>query len=505
MSEPTHLDDILYPPIEPYETGELHRRRRPPRLLGAERQPRRQAGRLPARRARARAPRPGTGGSSTPSATASCCSTSAAAGASRRTRASRTPTSATTRRGTSSPTWSCCAATSASRGGRSSADRGAARSRSPTPRRTRTSVSELVLRGIFTLRRHELEWFYEGGASVIFPDLWEEFIAPIPVLERSRLIEAYHRRLERSRSRRARARRRRVVAMGGGDAHPAARRRARRGDDRARRRDRVRPHREPLLPARRLVRRRAAHRRMSTRSAASRRVIVQGRYDVCTPIMTAWDLHRAWPEAELVVRAPMPAHSATRARHRAPATVVARDRPLRSTAESPRRAAGRAQAALSVPRMRSAATSPMTIARRVGVAADQRRDDRRIGDAQTLDPADAQLGVDDGCGIRPHPGRADRVVERVRVAPQRQLGALLRRHALAALGLHPAAGRHGAQRVGGDEALALREAGQQRRLVDAVGVGEVARVDDRACRAGRPSASRIVPRLRGRSRMAADA
>ena len=57
------------------------------------------------------------------------------------------------------------------------------------------AVSELVLRGIFTLRRHELEWFYEGGASSIFPDLWEDFIAPIPVLERSRLIEAYHRRL----------------------------------------------------------------------------------------------------------------------------------------------------------------------------------------------------------------------------------------------------------------------------------------------------------------------
>ena len=57
------------------------------------------------------------------------------------------------------------------------------------------AVTELVLRGIFTLRRHELEWFYEGGASAIFPDLWEEFIAPIPVLERSRMIEAYHRRL----------------------------------------------------------------------------------------------------------------------------------------------------------------------------------------------------------------------------------------------------------------------------------------------------------------------
>ena len=46
------------------------------------------------------------------------------------------------------------------------------------------AVTELVLRGIFTLRRHELEWFYEGGASAIFPDLWEDFLCQIPVLER---------------------------------------------------------------------------------------------------------------------------------------------------------------------------------------------------------------------------------------------------------------------------------------------------------------------------------
>ncbi len=45
------------------------------------------------------------------------------------------------------------------------------------------AVTGLVLRGIFTLRRHELEWFYEGGASSIFPDPWEEFITPISVLE----------------------------------------------------------------------------------------------------------------------------------------------------------------------------------------------------------------------------------------------------------------------------------------------------------------------------------
>jgi proline iminopeptidase len=56
-------------------------------------------------------------------------------------------------------------------------------------------VSELVLRGIFTLRRFELEWYYQGGASLIFPDKWERFLAPIPPAEHGDLIAAYRKRL----------------------------------------------------------------------------------------------------------------------------------------------------------------------------------------------------------------------------------------------------------------------------------------------------------------------
>ncbi|RLP68688.1 prolyl aminopeptidase [Mycetocola manganoxydans] len=52
-------------------------------------------------------------------------------------------------------------------------------------------VSELVIRGIFTLRQVELDWFYEGGASAVFPDLWEGFVAPVPENKRGRLVEAY--------------------------------------------------------------------------------------------------------------------------------------------------------------------------------------------------------------------------------------------------------------------------------------------------------------------------
>ncbi|MCQ6468617.1 hypothetical protein NPN14_25660, partial [Vibrio parahaemolyticus] len=56
-------------------------------------------------------------------------------------------------------------------------------------------VTGLVLRGIFTLRRRELEWFYQAGASELFPDAWETYLAVIPPQERGDLIAAYHRRL----------------------------------------------------------------------------------------------------------------------------------------------------------------------------------------------------------------------------------------------------------------------------------------------------------------------
>jgi len=56
-------------------------------------------------------------------------------------------------------------------------------------------VGALVLRGVFTMTRAELDWFYSGGAGRFFPEAWAEFIAPIPEAERADLIGAYHRRL----------------------------------------------------------------------------------------------------------------------------------------------------------------------------------------------------------------------------------------------------------------------------------------------------------------------
>lgn len=162
------------------------------------------------------------------------------------------------------------------------------------------AVTELVLRGIFTLRRHELEWFYEGGASAIFPDLWEDYLAQIPVLERNRLIQAYHRRLsdpdpavhvpaavawtrwEAS-----------TVTLRPDAAHIGSATEAEHATAFARIENHYFLHggwmREgQLIEDVDVIRHIPA-------------VIVQGRHDVCTPMMTAWDLHTAWPEAEFVV------------------------------------------------------------------------------------------------------------------------------------------------------------------------------------------------------------
>ena len=58
-----------------------------------------------------------------------------------------------------------------------------------------TRVSELVLRGIFTIRKAEIDWYYQQGASRIYPDKWERFVAPVPEAERGYMVGAYRRLL----------------------------------------------------------------------------------------------------------------------------------------------------------------------------------------------------------------------------------------------------------------------------------------------------------------------
>jgi proline iminopeptidase len=170
-------------------------------------------------------------------------------------------------------------------------------------------VSALILRGIFLLRRWELEWFYQDGCSAMFPDLWEDFLAPIPPAERGDLMSAYHRRLtgDDVDARLAAAR-----AWSTWEARTSFLREnpeyvgAFDSDDRALAFARIECHYfvnggffscdDQLL--------RDAH-----RLAGIPGTIVQGRYDVVCPPRSAWDLHRAWPGSRLRI-VPDAGHSA---------------------------------------------------------------------------------------------------------------------------------------------------------------------------------------------------
>jgi proline iminopeptidase len=170
-------------------------------------------------------------------------------------------------------------------------------------------VTELVLRGIFTLRRAELLWYYQEGASWLFPDKWERFLAPIPVAERGDLMAAYRRRLIHEdpvvRQEAARAwslwEGETITLLPDRDYSDQF------GDDRyALAFARIENHyfvNEGFFEEGQLIR--DAHRLKDIPG-----VIIQGRYDVATPPKTAWDLHKAWPEARFVL-VPDAGHAAT--------------------------------------------------------------------------------------------------------------------------------------------------------------------------------------------------
>lgn len=56
-------------------------------------------------------------------------------------------------------------------------------------------VTELIVRGIFTVRKKEVDWLYQFGASMLFPEFWEDYVRPIPEDERGDFVSAYHKRL----------------------------------------------------------------------------------------------------------------------------------------------------------------------------------------------------------------------------------------------------------------------------------------------------------------------
>jgi proline iminopeptidase len=162
-------------------------------------------------------------------------------------------------------------------------------------------VTELVLRGIFLVRKQEIDWFYQRGAGALFPDAWEKYVEPIPPEERADLLAAFYRRLTgddaEQRLRAAKAwsiwegstsclfPNRALVDKTSGDEFAVAF---------ARIESHYFIHGAWLDGSRELLANVAKIRHIPS-------VVVQGRYDVVCPMESAWALHRAWPEADLRV------------------------------------------------------------------------------------------------------------------------------------------------------------------------------------------------------------
>lgn len=159
----------------------------------------------------------------------------------------------------------------------------------------------LILRGIFTLRQKELLWFYQEGCSFIYPDAWEAYLKPIPEEERGDLMHAYYRRLT-SGDRRTRLEAARAWAIWEASTSrliPDPRQQERWAQESfADAFARIECHyfvnkgffatEDQLF-------------RHIEQIRAIPGVIVQGRYDVVCPMVSAWELHQAWPEAEFII------------------------------------------------------------------------------------------------------------------------------------------------------------------------------------------------------------
>ena len=161
------------------------------------------------------------------------------------------------------------------------------------------SCKGLILRGIFLVRKKELDWFYQEGASNIFPDRWESFLEPIPVEKRDNLMQAYYEILT--------------------------------GEDHSKKIEAAKAWSTwegstvKLLEDENFISdfsddkfaeafaRIECHYFMNNCWFDSDNhlienmhkikhipgVIIHGRYDIVCPVIQAWDLHKAWPEADL--------------------------------------------------------------------------------------------------------------------------------------------------------------------------------------------------------------
>jgi len=165
----------------------------------------------------------------------------------------------------------------------------------------RKHVLGLLLRGIFLLKESEIRWFYQEGASNLFPDAFDRYVAPIPEAERGDLLKAFYKRLT---GKNAAARAEAAAAWARWE-----------GETLSIQGPRQRPPRfdeADFLDAFARIECHYFHNKgffdsdgwlldQAAKFGDLPGVIVHGRYDVVTPLSSAWALNKAWPKATLKI------------------------------------------------------------------------------------------------------------------------------------------------------------------------------------------------------------
>ena len=173
------------------------------------------------------------------------------------------------------------------------------------------SVSELILRGIFMLRKKELDWFYQDGASRVFPEAWEGFLKPISKKNHDNLMDAYYRIFK---SNDDKAKMEAAIAWSRWEGSVSTL---------SHKPEMITSYSESkfalafaLIENHYFINKgflENENQLIETKSIDKIRhipaKIIQGRYDIVCPMETAWELSKNWPESELIV-APNSGHSA---------------------------------------------------------------------------------------------------------------------------------------------------------------------------------------------------
>ena len=161
-------------------------------------------------------------------------------------------------------------------------------------------VGGLILRGIFLCRKEEIHWFYQSGIDLLFPDLWENYIKPIPPEKRGDMINAYYEVLD-GKDEKAKLEAAKAWSVWEGSTvklipDPGTIS-AFEADDKALAMARIECHyfvHDCWLEPNQLVKNAERIRHIPT-------WIIHGRYDVVCPVKNAWDLHKAFPESKLLI------------------------------------------------------------------------------------------------------------------------------------------------------------------------------------------------------------